>query len=187
MADSSLIRETYPLMPPFSYALVATDPETKQTKYTVVEVPLSTKETDYLNMIKNVLEEELDVDFNVLKSPEVARDYLRQKVIGIAKNYGLKLDEKTFDKINYHITRDFVGFGSIDAILKDHNVEDISCDGVGIPIYIWHRKFESIQTNIKFDEEDELDAFIIKLAQRAGRHISVARPLLDAALPDGSR
>ena len=188
MADSSsLIRETYPLIPPFSYALVATDPETKQTKYTVVEVPLSTAEKEILDMIKNILEEELDVDFNVLKSPEVARDYLRQKVIGVAKGYGLKLDEKTFDKINYHITRDFVGFGQIDAILKDHNVEDISCDGVGIPIYIWHRKFESIQTNIKFDKEEDLDAFIIKLAQRSGRHISVARPLLDAALPDGSR
>ncbi len=185
--SSSLIRETYPLIPPFSYALVATDPETKQTKYTVVEVPLSTKENDILDMIKNILEEELDVDFNVLKNPEVARDYLRSKVIGIAKDYGLKLDEKTFDKINYHITRDFVGFGPIDAMLKDHNVEDISCDGVGIPVYIWHRKFESIQTNVKFEEEDLLDAFIIKLAQRAGRHISVARPLLDAALPDGSR
>ncbi|MFX1517641.1 MAG: type II/IV secretion system ATPase subunit, partial [Promethearchaeota archaeon] len=185
--SSSLIRETYPLIPPFSYALVATDPETKQTKYTVVEVPLSTKEKEYLDMIKNILEEELDVDFNVLKNPEIARDYLRSKVIRIAKDYGLKLDEKTFDKINYHITRDFVGFGPIDAMLKDHNVEDISCDGVGIPVYIWHRKFESIQTNVKFEEEDNLDAFIIKLAQRAGRHISVARPLLDAALPDGSR
>jgi flagellar protein FlaI len=185
--SSSLIRETYPLIPPFSYALVATDPESKQTKYTVVEVPLSTKEKEILDMIKNILEEELDVDFNVLKNPEVARDYLRSKVIRIAKDYGLKLDEKTFDKINYHITRDFVGFGPIDAMLKDHNVEDISCDGVGIPVYIWHRKFESIQTNVKFEEENNLDAFIIKLAQRAGRHISVARPLLDAALPDGSR
>ncbi|MFW9780174.1 MAG: hypothetical protein ACFFE8_15100, partial [Candidatus Heimdallarchaeota archaeon] len=117
--SSSLIRETYPLIPPFSYALVATDPDTKQTKYTVVEVPLSSKESEILTMIKDVLEEELDVDFNVLKSPELARDYLRQKVIGIAKQYGLKLDEKTFDKINYHISRDFVGFGKIDAMLKD--------------------------------------------------------------------
>ena len=185
--SSSLIRETYPLIPPFSYALVATDPDTKLTKYTVVEVPLSTKESDILTMIKDVLEEELDVDFNVLKTPEAAGDYLRQKVIGIAKNYGLKLDEKTFDKINYHISRDFVGFGKIEAMLKDHNVEDISCDGVDIPVYVWHRKFESIQTNVKFEDEEDLNAFIIKLAQRAGRHISVARPLLDAALPDGSR
>ncbi|MHA2318517.1 MAG: hypothetical protein ACXAC6_12270 [Candidatus Hodarchaeales archaeon] len=60
MADSSsLIRETYPLIPPFSYALVATDPETKQTKYTVVEVPLSTAEKEILDMIKNILEEEI--------------------------------------------------------------------------------------------------------------------------------
>lgn len=187
MAESSLIRETYPLVPPFSYALIATDPQSKQAKYTVVEVPLSTKEKEILNMIKSILVEELDVDFTILKSPDLAADYLRKKVINIAKQYGLKLDEKTFDKINYHITRDFVGYGNIDAMLKDHNVEDISCDGVGIPIYVWHRKFESIQTNVKFDNESELDAFIIKLAQRAGRHISVARPLLDAALPDGSR
>ena len=54
-------------------------------------------------------------------------------------------------------------------------------------MYIWHRKYESIETNVRYPDEEELDSFIIKLAQRSGRHISIANPLLDAALPDGSR
>ena len=85
---SSLIRETYPLIPPFSYELVATDPETKQTKYTVVEVPLSTKENDILDMIKNILEEELDVDFNVLKSLRLHVITFDRKLLGLPRITG---------------------------------------------------------------------------------------------------
>ncbi len=51
----------------------------------------------------------------------------------------------------------------------------------------WHRKYESIATNISLDTADELDSFVIKVAQRANRHVSIANPLLDASLPDGSR
>ncbi|MFX0114677.1 MAG: type II/IV secretion system ATPase subunit [Candidatus Hodarchaeota archaeon] len=185
--SSSLIRETYPLIPPFAYALIQSDPETQQIKYTVVEVPLSSKEEEYAKMISDLLIEELDVDFETLKDEKKAQDYLRSKIMEIVKKFGVKVDEKGFDKILYHLQTEFLGFGRIEPLLKDHSIEDISCDGAGIPVYVWHRVHESIPTNIDFATHDELDSFVIKLAQRAGRHISVAHPLLDAALPDGSR
>ncbi|MFQ5978201.1 MAG: type II/IV secretion system ATPase subunit [Candidatus Heimdallarchaeota archaeon] len=185
--SSSLIRETYPLIPPFAYALIQSDPETQQVKYTIVEVPLSSKEEEYTKMISDLLIEELDVDFDTLRDKKKAQDYLRSKIMDIVKKYGIKVDEKGFDKILYHLHTDFLGFGKIEPLLKDHSIEDISCDGTGIPVYVWHRIHESIPTNIDFSTHDELDSFVIKLAQRAGRHISVAHPLLDAALPDGSR
>lgn len=187
MSRSSLVRESYPLIPPFAYALIQTDPKTRQTKYTVVEAPLSTDEIEKLKMIKDVLVENLDINFNALKNQEEAGNYLNTKVLKIIKEYGIKADDKTIDKLNYHIQRDFIGFGKIEPLLRDHMIEDISCDGIGIPIYIYHREHESISSNIIFDNESELDSFIIKIAQRAGRHISVASPLLDASLPDGSR
>jgi len=69
----------------------------------------------------------------------------------------------------------------------DTQVEDISCDGVGVPFYIYHRKYGSIPSNLKFDTAEELDSFVVWLAQRCGKHISVALPMLDATVPDGSR
>ncbi|MFQ5999943.1 MAG: type II/IV secretion system ATPase subunit, partial [Candidatus Bathyarchaeia archaeon] len=64
---------------------------------------------------------------------------------------------------------------------------DISADGVNIPIYVWHREYESLPTNIIFEDVDELNSFIIRLAYLAGKNISIASPMLDATLPDGSR
>ncbi|MBS7619926.1 type II/IV secretion system ATPase subunit [Candidatus Bathyarchaeota archaeon] len=66
-------------------------------------------------------------------------------------------------------------------------IEDISCDGVNIPLYIWHRKYESIPTNIVFQTAKELDSFVLRLAYLCRRHVSIAQPMLDASLPDGSR
>ncbi|MFX1514207.1 MAG: type II/IV secretion system ATPase subunit [Promethearchaeota archaeon] len=189
-ATGPLIKESYPLIPPFAYALIQTDPNTRETKYQVIEVPLSTKEGEILKMIKDILSDEFDVDFGVLREEGKAREYLRRKVMDIVKTYGikhLKQDEKAFEKVVYRVQRDFLGFERIDAILKDHAIEDISCDGTGLPIYVYHRKHESLPTNVIFENDDELDSFVIKMAQRAGRHISVAHPLLDASLPDGSR
>jgi flagellar protein FlaI len=181
------LEETYPLIPPFAYTLIQTDPDTNQTRYIVVEVPLSEEETTIFNMIKEILTEELEIDFTMLRDREKTDEYLKTTVLKIIRDYAIKLDERSLDKVVYYITRDFVGFGTLEPLLRDHMIEDISCDGVGVPIYVWHRKYDSIPTNILYDNDKELDSVVIKMAQRAGRHISIASPLLDASLPDGSR
>jgi len=71
--------------------------------------------------------------------------------------------------------------------MNDPNIEDISCDGSGVPLFLYHRQFGSLKSNIKFETEDELGSFIFKLAQKCGKHISIADPILDATMPDGSR
>jgi flagellar protein FlaI len=181
------LEETYPLIPPFAYTLIQTDPDSNQTKYMVVEVPLSEEETTTFNMIREILTEELELDFTLLRDREKTDEYLKQTIMNIIRDYAIKLDERSLDKIVYYITRDYVGFGTLEPLLRDHMIEDISCDGVGVPIYIWHRKYDSIPTNILYDDDKDLDSVVIKMAQRAGRHISIASPLLDASLPDGSR
>ncbi|MCK4613870.1 MAG: type II/IV secretion system ATPase subunit, partial [Thermoplasmata archaeon] len=47
--------------------------------------------------------------------------------------------------------------------------------------------YENMESNVQWDVEEELDSYIIRLAQRCGKHISVAEPLLDSTLMDGSR
>ena len=70
--------------------------------------------------------------------------------------------------------------------MKDPLLEDISCDGAKIPLFLYHRKYRNIKTNISF-ESDILNSLAITLAQRSGKHISTGSPMLDATLPDGSR
>ena len=90
------------------------------------------------------------------------------------------------EKLLYYLKRDFVGYERIDPVKYDINVEDISCDGYSSPVFVYHSEYEQIITNIHHGT-DELDDFVVKLAQRSGKGISKRRPQVDATLPDGSR
>ena len=183
----SMFKEVYPIEEPYVFAAVVRDPITQKIRYQVIEPTLREREKEQLREIKSLLVEEIDVSLEDLETKEKAKEYLRNKVQEVIKNYRMKVAEEAVDKLMYYIVRDFIGYGKIDPFMKDHMIEDVSADGVNIPIYVWHREYESIPTNIIFEEADELNSFIVRLAYLAKKHISVAMPMLDASLPDGSR
>ncbi len=156
--------------------------------YIVSEPALNEEEKFLLEKIKNSLIEKFDVDFTKLRRGE-AKTYLRKGFWDTIKLMAGALPIEKQHNILYYVERDFIGLGKIEPLMQDPNLEDISCDGVQIPIFIYHRNSNigSIRTNIIFENSEELDSFINKLAQRSGKTISVASPLVDASLPDGSR
>lgn len=186
-AQASSFKEVYPLQEPYSYAAISRDPKTGGLRYLVIEPTLRENEKQLLSKIKNVLMEELKADLRALGGREKAEQYLREQVQTIIKEYKIEVESETFDKLMYYVSRDYIHFGIIEPLMRDHMIEDISADGVGVAIYIWHREYESIPTNLVFRDARELDSFVTKLAYVSGRHISIATPMVDASLPDGSR
>ncbi len=186
----------YPLIPRnpkkgervFAYAWIRWSPKETSLVYYVIEPKLSPKEEDLLRRIKKIITEKLDVEFTALKKEE-AKEYLRSKFREIVSSVAPYLSEEKREDFLYYIERDFLGLEKIEPLMRDPNIEDISCDGVGIPIFVNHRDpvIGTVKTNIVFHTAEELDRFVHKLAQRCGKMISVAQPLLDATLPDGSR
>ena len=183
----SVFREVYPIHEPYIYAAVVREPNTQRIRYDVIEPTLLKEEEDQLKEMKAILIEEIDVNLKEIGTRDKAEEYLKNKIREIIKDYNLKIAEEAVDKLMYFIIRDFLGYGKIDPLMKDHLIEDISADGVNIPIYVWHREYESLPTNIIFNDVDELNSFIVRLAYLAGKNISLAMPILDASLPDGSR
>ncbi|MCZ7397219.1 MAG: type II/IV secretion system ATPase subunit [Candidatus Methanoperedens sp.] len=59
-------------------------------------------------------------------------------------------------------------------------------NSIDISVYLYHRKYTNIETNVVFEEE-ELNMTILKLAQISGKSISTGYPIMNARLPDGSR
>ena len=178
--DRERLLEVYPVNEPYAYvAIEASQPPT----YQVCEVKLTAGEEELLKEIRSWLYEIINVDFTSLDRPE---DFLRQKVQQITKDFGIHLSSLSMEKIMYYVVRDLIGYGRLDPLLRDKKAEDISADGPGIPVYVYHQKYGSLKTNIAFNQE-ELDSLIYKLAQRSGRHISMAKPLLDASLPSQDR
>jgi len=190
------ITMAYPLIPKkpaknetvFAYAKIYWDEKAKRHVYQVVEPSLTERLKDTLKKVKEALEQRLDVDFSKLKILE-AKDYLKKQILDIGNYYGLALSETERQVLQYYIERDFIGFGRIEPLLNDEQIEDISCDGLNIPIFVFHRNptLGSVMTNVVFDDVNELDSFVMRVAQICGKSISVTNPLLSGALPDGSR
>ena len=178
--------EYYPLLDPHSYAAIVEDKK-NELKYSLLEPTLTLEDKKCINEIKDILWDELLVNSKELKEQKDAEQFLKTKIEEKVKKYKIDVNLSALDKYQYYITRDFLNFGKIDGLMRDENIEDISCDGTGIPVFVWHRKYESIPSNITFETDEELENFVFKLAYMCGRHISIAQPLLDGTLPDGSR
>ncbi len=185
LVDGESLLEFYSISPPFAYVVIVKTKEGKY-EYRVIEPPLTSEDIAILSKIKKLLIESSHVDIRSLlaEKPEVI---LEQEVKRIIKKYKISVPPDAYDKLMYYIKRDTLGFGKIDVLMKDVNIEDISCDGVGIPLYVWHRRYESISTNILFNDPEELESLLIKMSYRAGKQISVAQPIVEGSLPGGFR
>jgi len=118
---------------------------------------------------------------------EEKEKFLEETIEHIISDNHIYVDEASKDTIFYYIFRDFLGYGRIDILMHDDGIEDISCVGPDTPIFIHHRKYEAIETNIHFGSEPELNAFLVRLCQISGKQISIFAPIVDGKLPDGSR
>jgi archaeal flagellar protein FlaI len=179
-------KEHYPLLLPFSYAAIVED-EKKELKYSLLEPTITELDKQLLDELKNILWDELSINTKSFKNGEESEEFLKYKILDTAIKYRINVDDNTLGKYQYYITRDFLGFGKIDGIMRDENIEDVSCDGINSPVFVWHRKYESIPSNVVFETAQELENFVFKLAYLCGRHISIAQPILDGTLNDGSR
>ncbi|MDY6959332.1 MAG: type II/IV secretion system ATPase subunit, partial [Halobacteriota archaeon] len=169
---------------PFSFISILYNDEDHDYLYHVVEPELTPFEKALLERTYEDLRDIIILED--ISTDSVKRLVLREKVAELIKSYRIPLDPASFHKILYYTERNYIGYGQINAIMGDSQIEDISCDGVGVPVFIYHRKYQSVKSNISYDEED-LNNFVTTLAQRSGKHISAGTPMVHATLPEGSR
>jgi len=167
-----------------SLVVIGHNKRTNQNEYLLFEPTLSDFEYELLERLHEDLRDVL-----ILTSDEIRRDrkhLLLEKMNALVRDYGIILEPLTRFKIQYFLIRNYIGWSRLDPLMKDPQLEDISCDGNRVPIFLYHRRYRNIRTNISF-EPDILNSLAITLAQRSGKHISTGAPMIDATLPDGSR
>jgi len=177
----------YPVKEPFAFIKILKDPETLDQHYRVIEPILTEPEEKILRFIKETLIKLINVRLDEVESDSV-EGLLIKHIDQVLLDYEIKANSIFKKKLLYYVKREFLGYGRIDPVMRDPNIEDISCDGSGVPLFLFHRKYGSLKSNVQFDNENELSDFVVKLAQKCGKHISIAEPMLDATtMPDGSR
>ena len=181
------IVERYPLYEPFVHVAIVQNPVTGECQYVLDELQLDDLESKIYDRILSILLSEIESPKEEMVDP---RKFFANEARKIVDKYRISLGwlpDVSWYKIIYHAERDLVGFGKIDPLMRDGNIEDISCDGVEKPVYVWHRKYESIESNLRFGDDDELDNTVVKLVHMAGKHVSSAFPIVDASLPGKHR
>lgn len=185
--DKSKIDVKYCLIAPFAYAHIYWDPKRYEVVYEIEEPLLNNYEKECREKIISTMREMVNFEEVIKGELEYLLEYLDKRLKFLAVELGMRLDYDSYRKIFYYLCRDFVGFNETDPLLKDYFVEDIECNGVETPVYVVHRVFRTLRTNLAFKETERLESFVEKLAQRCGKYISYAQPILDGTLPDGSR
>jgi flagellar protein FlaI len=177
--------QRYALIPPFCYVTILQNVEYSDLVYNVDELFLNQDEVKIYYSIKELLEKQID-------SPRMVDDLetgFMSEVTKLLKEHfvGNKTQPVMLEKVKYYLKRDILGLGIIDPLFQDPFIEDITCGGPNKPVYIYHRRYEGLRTNVVFRDAEFLDGYLMKIVHRAGKHISAAHPIVDASLPGNHR
>ena len=162
------------------------DDKIKETCYVVMEPELSKEEQTIKDRLIYYFRVRADIDVFGMND-KTKRVYLEEILNKIIKEKHIDLKGEAKDRVFYYIFQEFFGYSKIDILMNDVGIEDISCDGIDVPIFIFHKDYESIRSNIIYTDADELSSFVVKLSQLCGKQISVYSPIVDGKLEDGSR
>ncbi|ADC65582.1 type II secretion system protein E [Ferroglobus placidus DSM 10642] len=179
--DEEEILEEYWIVENFAKVQIRMNSRNLRKRYFLIEPQISREEAKLLHVIYEDVRRKL-----IYSDEENLFDSLIKALKKVLSDYSIKVEDELYVKMLYYFVRDFLGVGAVEPILNDENVEDISCDGYDIPVFVYHRKYGNMPTNLTFSKE-ELDSYVLSLAQKANKHLSYANPIVDATLPDGSR
>ena len=103
------------------------------------------------------------------------------------ENQNKRIPNEYLDNLSRKLLRDIIGYGKIDSLIQDDELEEIMIIGINKPVYVYHRKHGMMKTNIRYDDEQELTDLIDSMARQINRRIDKESPILDGRLRDGSR
>lgn len=104
-----------------------------------------------------------------------------------ANNQNNHISNEYLDSLSQKFLRDIIGYGEIDPLIQDDELEEIMIIGTGKPLFVYHREYGMMKTNLKFKNKQEIRDLIDSIARQINRRIDQESPILDGRLIDGSR
>ena len=187
LKDPRQLNIKYPLIPPYTFAHIYWDESNTELVYDIEEPELTEKENETLILLEDGIKELINLSFISVKDKDTVLLYLEKNIKVLLTELSIELTNESFVKIMYYIYRDFVGLNELEPLMNDQFIEDIECNGLDTPVYVVHRKYRNVRTNLIYTNIHKMASFVEKLAQKCGRYVSYAEPILDGSLPDKSR
>ena len=105
----------------------------------------------------------------------------------LVKKYFPKADEKTKNTLINYLLEENLGFGKLDILLKDKFLEEIVINNHSEPVWVYHKKFGWLETNITIFTEARIRHYSTMIGRDVNKEITVLNPLMDAHLKTGDR
>jgi len=187
LVDKTKVDVRYSLIEPYANTHISWDKELGELIYEIEEPSLDEYEKKSLDKLEKAMLELININVVEDKTIDSMIAYIDKTARLLISELNIEVSESTYEKLFYYLYRDFIGINEVEPLIRDYFIEDIECNGINTPVYIVHRLYRNMKTNLVFKDVDKLANFVEKLAQRSGRYLSYAQPLLDGTLPDGSR
>lgn len=152
---------------------IISDPKGENNKpvYTVIEPQV---DVQLLTTVKSLIAKDVSKDYNILDNKE----YMKEKCEKAAKKIKSFYSDDALPAMKYYLKRDMTGFRRLDPLMQDINVKSIYVDGVNKPVFIEAIQYDKGKTNIQFNDADDLNELIKKIAKATGNEISEQKPIL---------
>lgn len=137
------------------------------------------------NLVDLVISSDESLQVNEDKLLNDIKNFLFAKLANNSQNN--TISNEYLDNLARKLFQDLVGYGEIDPLIRDDNLEEIMVIGIDKPVFVYHREYGMMKTNILFKDAGEVMNLIDSIARQINRRIDQESPILDGRLPDGSR
>ena len=115
------------------------------------------------------------------------QDQFKDSILKLLAKYFPNADSKTMDMLINYILQQNVGLGNIEILLKDINLEEIVVNNAREPVWVYHRKYGWLKTNVFIPNESRIRHYSTIIGRDVGKEITLLNPLMDAHLKTGDR
>ncbi len=136
-------------------------------------------------LLENIRSQLVDLAISSKQTKEIAKV---QDIKNILKEkFNENIDIKYLEDLSLRIYEDINGYGLINPLILDDDLEEIMVIGSNKPVYVYHRNHGMMETNLVFDRDLDIIRIIDSIARSNNRRFDSESPIFDGRLKDGSR
>lgn len=115
------------------------------------------------------------------------QEQFKEKILKLLAKYFPNANKKTMDMLINYILQQNIGLGNLDILLKDTNLEEVVINSSKEPVWVYHRKYGWLKTNVIVPSESRIRHYSTIIGRDVGKEITLLNPLMDAHLKTGDR
>ncbi len=165
-------------------------PESYVPYYTVILSRISENTAIILERIRKEIATQVSLgilDIVNVKDTGVIEERFKEAIDLLLLKYFPDVDDETLSFLRAYLVQKSLGLGDVEILMNDSYLEEIAINNAKEPVWVYHRLFGWLKTNIFLESEEQVKHYASMMGRKVGRQITLLEPLMDANLDTGDR